>query len=95
MKGSKNSFVTLGLSSTGSYKRVKVGEAEKLKVKDFSLEGFVGGCSPTPRGNCWGMFQLPITVGKTISTLIFKDKLFLMILWVGWLDSSLALCGVI
>lgn len=95
MKGSKNSFVTLGLSSTGSYKRVKVGEVEKLKVKDFSLEGFVGGCAPTPGGNSWGTFPLPITVGKFISTLIFNDILFLMILWVGWLASSLALCGVI
>lgn len=81
----KNSCVTLGLSSTGSYKRVKVGEAEKLKVENFSLVGCVGECTPTLRGHYWGYASITYYCGgKKISKLIFNDALFLMILSVGW-----------
>ena len=60
----KNSCVTLGLSSTGSYKRVKVGEAKKLKVENFSLVGCVGECTPTLRGNYWGYASITYYCGE-------------------------------
>lgn len=63
-KKKKTSCVTLGLSSTGSYKRVKVGEAEKLKVENFSLVGCVGECTPTLRGNYWGYASITYYCGE-------------------------------
>ena len=64
VKKKKTSCVTLGLSSTGSYKRVKVGEAEKLKVENFSLDGCVGECTPTLRGNYWGYASITYYCGE-------------------------------
>ena len=60
----KKSCVTLGLSSTGSYKSVKAGEAEKLKVENFSLVGCVGECTPTLRGNYWGYASITYYSGE-------------------------------